>query len=76
MVEERGGQVGKMDERYCIDNGAMIAYAGFLFKKDCFNIKMVNIKLQLKKQLLLKDLELIKSKLLGEMIEEYKIFLV
>jgi len=30
MVEERGGKVGAMDERYCIDNGAMIAYAGLL----------------------------------------------
>ena len=30
MVEDRGGQVGAMDERYCIDNGAMIAYAGIL----------------------------------------------
>lgn len=28
MVKERGGRVGHMDERYCIDNGAMIAYAG------------------------------------------------
>ena len=30
MVKERGGSVGRMDERYCIDNGAMIAYAGIL----------------------------------------------
>lgn len=30
MVEDRGGKVGAMDERYCIDNGAMIAYAGVL----------------------------------------------
>lgn len=30
MVKERGGRVGSMDERYCIDNGAMIAYAGIL----------------------------------------------
>ncbi len=28
MMEERGGQVGAMDDRYCIDNGAMIAWAG------------------------------------------------
>jgi N6-L-threonylcarbamoyladenine synthase len=28
MAEDRGGKVGAMDERYCIDNGAMIAYAG------------------------------------------------
>lgn len=30
MAEERGGRVCAMDERYCIDNGAMIAYAGLL----------------------------------------------
>jgi N6-L-threonylcarbamoyladenine synthase len=30
MLEERGGQLGAMDERYCIDNGAMIGYAGLL----------------------------------------------
>ena len=30
MVKDRGGAVGAMDDRYCIDNGAMIAYAGML----------------------------------------------
>lgn len=30
MVEERGGQLGAMDDRYCIDNGAMIAYTGLI----------------------------------------------
>ena len=30
MAKERGGNVCAMDERYCIDNGAMIAYAGLL----------------------------------------------
>ena len=30
MCKERGGSVCAMDERYCIDNGAMIAYAGLL----------------------------------------------
>ncbi|KAL0482971.1 tRNA N6-adenosine threonylcarbamoyltransferase [Acrasis kona] len=30
MVEERGGKLHHMDERYCIDNGCMIAYAGLL----------------------------------------------
>ena len=30
MCEERGGSVCAMDDRYCIDNGAMIAYAGVL----------------------------------------------
>jgi len=28
MCDERGGRVCAMDERYCIDNGAMIAQAG------------------------------------------------
>ncbi len=27
MAEKRGARVGAMDHRYCIDNGAMIAYA-------------------------------------------------
>eukprot|EP00002_Diphylleia_rotans_P033336 TRINITY_DN7074_c0_g1_i1.p1 TRINITY_DN7074_c0_g1~~TRINITY_DN7074_c0_g1_i1.p1 ORF type:complete len:342 (-),score=74.26 TRINITY_DN7074_c0_g1_i1:194-1219(-) len=30
MVEQRGGSVCAMDDRYCIDNGAMIAHAGML----------------------------------------------
>jgi len=30
MALERGGRLGSMDERYCIDNGAMIAWAGLL----------------------------------------------
>ena len=30
MLEERKGKLGAMDERYCIDNGAMIAYTGLL----------------------------------------------
>jgi len=30
MVEERGGKVGAMDDRYCVDNGAMIAWGGLL----------------------------------------------
>lgn len=29
MAEERGGRVFAIDERYCIDNGAMIAQAGW-----------------------------------------------
>lgn len=44
MVKQRGGKLHAMDERYCIDNGAMIAYTGYImFKagykgnmKDCF----------------------------------------
>lgn len=34
MAEERGGTVGVTDDRYCIDNGAMIAYAGLLLYKS------------------------------------------
>ena len=30
MTSQRGGSVCAMDDRYCIDNGAMIAYAGVL----------------------------------------------
>ena len=30
MAQERGGSVCAMDDRYCVDNGAMIAYAGVL----------------------------------------------
>jgi len=30
MVQERGGRVCAMDDRYCIDNGAMIAWTGLL----------------------------------------------
>lgn len=30
MVSERGGTLCAMDDRYCIDNGAMIAYTGLL----------------------------------------------
>lgn len=30
MVEERGGKLYATDDRYCIDNGAMIAWPGIL----------------------------------------------
>jgi N6-L-threonylcarbamoyladenine synthase len=30
MLHERGGKLHSMDDRYCIDNGCMIAYAGLL----------------------------------------------
>ncbi|KAH0570769.1 N6-L-threonylcarbamoyladenine synthase [Spironucleus salmonicida] len=30
MCQERGGSIGGMDERYCIDNGAMIGLVGYL----------------------------------------------
>ena len=33
MVEERGAKLFATDERFCIDNGAMIAQAGYeMFK--------------------------------------------
>jgi len=34
MVEQRGGRVCAMDDRYCIDNGAMIAWTGMLMFKS------------------------------------------
>ena len=30
MAKARGASVCAMDDRYCVDNGAMIAYAGVL----------------------------------------------
>lgn len=30
MCEERGGRLYATDDRYCVDNGAMIAYTGLL----------------------------------------------
>ncbi|TBU01225.1 tRNA N6-adenosine threonylcarbamoyltransferase [Hamiltosporidium magnivora] len=30
MLKDRNGKLGCMDERYCIDNGAMIGYTGYL----------------------------------------------
>ncbi|CAL5227104.1 g10010 [Coccomyxa viridis] len=34
MVSERGGRLYSIDERYCIDNGAMIAWPGLLAFKN------------------------------------------
>lgn len=34
MLEERGGKLGAMDSRYCIDNGAMIAYTGLVMYRS------------------------------------------
>ena len=34
MVSERGGQLYSIDDRYCIDNGAMIAWPGLLAFKQ------------------------------------------
>lgn len=39
MTAARGGSVCAMDDRYCIDNGAMIAYAGILEYLHTFNKK-------------------------------------
>lgn len=36
MAEERGGSVFAMDERFCIDNGIMIAHAGLLAYRTGF----------------------------------------
>jgi len=44
MASQRGGKVHAMDDRYCIDNGAMIAWTGLVMHKtghttpldDCF----------------------------------------
>jgi N6-L-threonylcarbamoyladenine synthase len=33
MVRQRGGRVCAMDDRYCIDNGAMIAWTGMVMHK-------------------------------------------
>ena len=44
MAEERGGKVGSMDDRYCIDNGAMIGYAGYLEFVHCSNKKGIELK--------------------------------
>ena len=39
MVSERGGRVYAIDERYCIDNGAMIAQAGWeMFQSGCVTL--------------------------------------
>jgi N6-L-threonylcarbamoyladenine synthase len=34
MAASRGATVCSMDDRYCIDNGAMIAWAGYLLHKS------------------------------------------
>lgn len=37
MVEQRGGKLYATDERFCIDNGAMIAQAGLVMFKSTEN---------------------------------------
>ena len=34
MAAERGGKLYGMDDRYCVDNGAMIAWPGILALKE------------------------------------------
>lgn len=34
MLEDRGGLLHAMDDRYCVDNGAMIAYTGLLMHNN------------------------------------------
>ena len=34
MASERGGMLYSTDDRYCIDNGAMIAWPGLLALKE------------------------------------------
>lgn len=34
MLDDRNGKLGAMNESYCIDNGAMIAYTGLLMHKS------------------------------------------
>lgn len=40
MLKERGGKLCAMDDRYCIDNGAMIAYTGLLQYKTGYQTKL------------------------------------
>lgn len=40
MARDRGGYVYATDERYCIDNGIMIAQAGLMAYKDGFRTKL------------------------------------
>ncbi|KAL9074519.1 MAG: hypothetical protein Q9157_004378 [Trypethelium eluteriae] len=40
MAESRGGSVYATDERFCIDNGIMIAHAGLLAYRTGFDTKM------------------------------------
>ncbi|ELP88187.1 O-sialoglycoprotein endopeptidase, putative [Entamoeba invadens IP1] len=37
MAKDRGAILGAMDERYCIDNGTMIAWTGYLMAKNGYS---------------------------------------
>lgn len=45
MVSERGGRLYATDDRYCIDNGAMIAWPGLLAFKhgQCVDIEKATV---------------------------------
>lgn len=43
MAAARGAQLFAMDERYCIDNGAMIAYTGSLMSQHTIEIEEATI---------------------------------
>lgn len=63
MAKERNAIVCAMDDNYCIDNGAMIAYAGKIYKCNVFQVYWsfsTGNRLSLKIQLSLKGLELMK----------------
>lgn len=38
MIEERGGKLYSTDERFCIDNGVMIAYTGYLMYSNGISV--------------------------------------
>ena len=40
MLEGRGGKLYATDERFCIDNGVMIAYTGYLMRTSGFEAKV------------------------------------
>lgn len=42
MLDDRAGKLGAMDDRYCIDNGAMIAYTGLLMYKNGYHDDLDN----------------------------------
>lgn len=44
MAKERGAKLCATDERYCVDNGAMIAYTGALMYQSGYRSSMDNLK--------------------------------
>jgi len=40
MAEERGAKLFATDERFCIDNGAMIAHAGSEMYRSGYRVKL------------------------------------